>query len=765
MSPYSMVGKKMPAIDNREKVTGRAKFGMDLNLPGMLWGKVKRSPLPFARIRRIDKSRAEKMIGVKAVLTAEDMPGIPYGTYLPDELPLAKDWVRYVGDGVAAVAAIDEETAEEALELIDVEYEELPPVLDPEAAMLPDAPPIHPELANIKNNIAYRLAYTRGNPDQGFSEADLILEDRYFTPETHHAYLEPQACIAQFDSAGKVTYYASLQSPFNARKLIARSLGLPEHQVRLIQTYVGGGFGGKASAIQPLYPISAVLAKKTGRPVKMVNTRQEDFMTGRPRLPEIIDLKMGFRKNGEITAKEVRIIGEGGAYAGMSPATLIVSATRSGSLYRFRNIRMDAKLVYTNKIAKGAFRGFGNPQMHFALESMLDDAAARLAMDPMELRLKNATQVGDVTAHGWIINSCGLSDSIRRAAEASRWTEKRGKGKKNRGIGMACLIHVSSKMGMHPLFDGSSATITMNEHGKVKILSGEGDIGQGASTLFTQIASEELGIPPEDIQVLLLDTDVAPVCLGAFASRVTAMGGNAVKMAAVNLREEIFKAAAEQIEANPLDLEIREGKVRVKGSLDKACPLNEVAYKAVFQRGGGLLTGIGNYTVPDWVVAPDATQYGNISIAYPFGTQVAEVEVDRETGKVEILGIWAAHDLGRAINPLTAEGQIEGGVVQGVGFALTEQYVWKDGRMLNPNFHDYRLPTFMDAPPMSVIFIEALDPAGPYGAKGLAEPALIPTAPAITNAIYDAIGVRIKDLPVTPEKILRALRGLEEGKR
>ena len=763
---YTVIGKSVPRIDAREKVTGEAKYCVDLSLPGMLYGKIKRSPFAFARVLNVDKSKAERLPGVKAVITGNDTPKIGYGTFLPDELPLAETLVRFVGDEVAAVAAVDEDVAEEALELIEVDYEELTPILDPEQAIQPGAPAIHPELENVKFNTAYQIAYTRGNPDKGFEEADLILEDRFVTNPAHQAYMEPQACIAQFDHSGKLTIWGSLQAPFRSRPLLARALGIQEHKIRMIQPYVGGGFGGKGGAIHSLYPVSAILAQKTGRPVKIVNTRKEEFIAGRPRLSETIDLRLGFKKTGRIIAKDVRILADGGAYAGMAPAVLSVSATRTGCLYRFLNIRMKADLVYTNKIPKGSFRGFGDPQTHFALESLLDDAARQLSIDPKDLRLMNATQEGDTTAHGWIINSCGLSDSIKIVTEESGWDKKRGQGKKNRGIGMACLIHVSSNRGLHPLFDGSSALLTMDEYGKVKIFSGEGEIGQGATTVFAQIASEELGIPVEDVDVLPVDTDVSPFCSGAFASRVTTMGGSAVKMAAINLKKDLFKARIEQLGANSEelkieDLEMRNGEICVKGSSEKGIPLREVAFKEVFRRGGGRLVGYGNYTVPDWVVVPDKTRYGNISIGYPFGTQAAEVEIDLETGKMEILKLWAAHDLGKAINPMAAQGQIEGGIVQGIGYTLTESYIWEGERVLNTSFVDYKIPTALDIPPLNIALTESDDPNCPYGAKGVGEPALIATAPAITNAIFNAIGVRIKELPVTSEKILLQIKGKE----
>jgi CO/xanthine dehydrogenase Mo-binding subunit len=768
---YSAIGKSLPRIDAREKVTGEAKYCVDLKLPGMLFGKIKRSHLPFARILNIDTSKAEKIIGVKAVITAEDTPKIPYGTFVADELPLATTLVHFAGDGVAAVAGIDEDVVEEALELIEVDYEALAPILDPEQAIQPGAPAIHPELENIKFNIPYTIDYTRGDPDQGFREADLILEDRFVTQAVHQAYLEPQACIAQFDHSGKLTIWGSLQAPFRSRPLLARALGIQEHKIRMIQPYVGGGFGGKGGAIHSLYPVSAILAQKTGRPVKIVNTRKEEFIAGRPRLSETVTLRLAFKRTGRIIAKDVRILADGGAYAGMSPAVLGVSATRTGCLYRFSNIRMKADLVYTNKIPKGSFRGFGDPQTHFALESLLDDAARQLRIDPKDLRLMNATQEGDTTAHGWIINSCGLSNSIKIVTEESGWDKKRGQGKKDRGIGMACLIHVSSNRGIHPLFDGSSALLTMDELGKVKIFSGEGEIGQGASTVFAQIASEELGIPVGDVDVLPVDTDVSPFCSGAFASRVTVMGGSAVKMAAIDLKKDLFKARIEQLGANSEDLkiedlEMRNGEICVKGSSEKGIPPHEVAFKEVFRRGGGRLVGYGNYTVPDWVVVPDKSRYGNISLGYPFGTQAVEVEIDLETGKIEILKLWAAHDLGRAINPMAAQGQIEGGIVQGIGYSLTESYIWEGERVLNTSFVDYKIPTALDIPPLNIALIESDDPNCPYGAKGVGEPALIATAPAIANAVYDAIRVRIKELPITSEKILRAIQTMkEEGRR
>lgn len=629
--------------------------------------------------------------------------------------------------------------------------------------MLPDAPLVHPELGDIKSNIAFHVDYVRGEPERWFGDADLVVEGRFVTQTVHQGYMEPQACIARFDSSGSLTFWGSLQSPFRARALIAKALGLSEQSIRMIQPYVGGGFGGKGGAVQPLYPICAILAKKSGKPVKIVNGRDEDLIAGRPSLPEIINLRLGLKKSGEIIAKDVIIIADGGAYAGNAPAVLTTSAVRTGSLYRIQNIRMAANLVYTNKVAKGSYRGFGNPQMHFAMESLLDEAAERLTIDPKDIRLMNATRKGDRTVHGWVIDSCGLSESITKAAEKSDWSKKRTTNRKNHGIGMASFIHVSSNRGSFPLFDGSSAIISMNEYGKVKIITGEGDVGQGASTVFAQITAEELGIPVEDIRVLPVDTEISPFGLGAFGSRLTTVGGIAVKMAAVNLRGELLRVASDRLGANAEDLVIRKGRICVQGSPDEGISLCDFVHKEVIKRGGKPFIGIGDYSVPAGVVMPDQkTRYGNISIAYPFGTQIAEVEIDEETGKVDVLGVWAAHDLGRAINPMAAEGQIEGGIVQGMGYGLTESYTWQAGKVVNTTLGDYKMPTALDVPPIEISLIESIDPHGPYGAKGVGETSTVATSPALANAIFNASGIRIYDLPITSEKILEALKARQK---
>jgi CO/xanthine dehydrogenase Mo-binding subunit len=755
---YSVIGKPVENVEALVKAKGGACYTGDMKLPGMLHGKIKRSPYPFAKILSINASKAIKLPGVRAVITAGDVTQYPWGHYVADEVPLAGDYVRYIGDEVVAVAAVDVETAEEALDLIEVEYEELEPVLDAEMAMTPGAPAVHPEIPRIKQNIAYKIDFVRGEGEEALKQADLVLEERYRTQGVYHAYLECQSCISHWDSSGKLTVWASTQSPFRARMYMAQALGIPEHRIRIIEPPIGGGFGGKIS-INHIYPISALLSMKTGKPVKIVLSREEDFITGRARVSTIIDLKMGFKRDGTIIAKSSVITTDIGASAGTSPSVMSAAAVRPDNLYRIANIKCVANLVYTNKVPRGAFRGYGNTETTFAQESMLDVAAEGLGIDPIELRLKNATQQGDITAHGWIINSCGLSESLQRTAEASGWKEKRKRLGNNHGIGVACQVHVSGNRAVHPIYDGSAAIVRVDQNGKVQVVSGESEIGQGAHTIFAQVAAEELGIGVADIEVLPVDSDYSPYCLGAWASRTSVLGGNAVRVAAQDAKQQLLKHAATQFGVSAEDIEIRDGKFHIKGSPKERATVKEVAFQAVFEMGGVPIMGKGIYTVPDYVVVPDKdTKYGNYSIGYSFSTQIAEVRIDPETGKVDVLEVWVGEDVGRALNPKLCEGQIEGGVVQGLGIALLEDYVWDRGKMLNPNFTDYKIPTFATAPKIHSILIESVEPGGPYGAKSLGEAVLNPIAPAIVNAVYHATGTRITSLPLNAERVFNLLR-------
>jgi len=754
--PFEVIGKSHPRVDGRDKATGRTRYAADLKIPGCLHGKVLRSPHPHARILQIDTSAAERLAGVRAVITHGDTPGVLYGSYnsgIKDELILAKERVRYVGDEIAAVAAIDPGIAREAVSLIRVDYEPLSGYYDVEEAMAEGAERIH----SVERNIASHRTTVRGDPEAGFGKADLVLEDRFRTNLQIHAYLEPVACIADFDSRGRFHLWAPSQNPSWCRIIFSEALNVPMGRLRTVQTPIGGAFGGKLE--QKLYLIGFLLARKAGRPVRLENSREEEFQTSMPRVPMTIDLKMGMRKDGMITAKTHRIIAENGAYSKYAPAVVNLGTYRVDGLYRIKNIRNETLLVYTNKPPTSAFRGFGNPQITFAVESMLDMLIHELGLDPLEIRLKNAARPGDTTAHGFKFLSCGLRESFEELDEQIDYQNLRHHKKEDEGVGLSGTSHVCGNRGFFPLFDGSTAFVRVDEGGNVRVIVGETDVGQGLLTTFAMIVSEELGVSIDRIQVDECDSDLSAFGLGTWGDRATFIGGNAVKKAAGEARKEIIEVAAEMIEANPGDLVISKDTIYVKGAEHAGISFEEVAAHAVYTRGGSPIMAKGIF-VPESEKADDSF-YGNISGAYAFGAQSCRVRVDRRTGEVEILEFFAAHDVGRAINPMACEGQIEGSVAQGIGYGLKEKVVYKDGIMLNPGFLNYGIPTALDMPPVRTSLVEPVDPDGPFGAKGVAEPSMTPTAACIANAIFDAVGVRIKELPITPERIWKALKEKE----
>jgi len=755
MDDFRFIGKRIPVIDAAEKVTGEAKYTADLKFPRMLYGKILRSPHPHAKILNIDTSRAQKIPGVKAVVTAEQTPKKKVGTFVADQCFMAVDKVRYIGEEVAAVAAIDEETAEEARDLIQVDYEVLPAVFDMEKAILPGAPRIHEEAAN---NIAVHLDIHRGDVSAGFKESDYIFEERFTTPAVHQGYMEPMASIASFDIHGRLTLWAPVQHPYLSRAHLAKALAMPVSAIRVIQPKVGGGFGGKSTEHGSL-AICCILAKETRNPVKIVLTREEEFIAGRPRVATVIYLKMGVKKDGTIMAKEAKIFSDNGAYSGKAPSVMTTTTIRPDALYKYKNIKAEANLVYTNKVPSGGYRGFGNPQMAFAVESLLDTIAHRLQLDPLEIRLKNAVEAGMTTVHGWKIQSCGYRECITKAAAAADWKKVKGEKSSARiGIGMAGVSDVSGNR--HFGYDGSNILVKITEDGHVRIISGEGDIGQGAPTILAQIAAEELGVPLKDIDVSEADTDSTLFGMGSFANRLTTLAGNAAKLAAADAKGQLFVIASQVLEANPADLSSADGKIFVQGTPEKSLTIAEVVQAGLLKMGkiGHInILGRGSFD-PYSEVGDPKTKYGNLACTYQFGAHVAVVKVCEETGHVQLLDYVAAHDVGRAINMLTLEGQIEGGVTQAIGFTLWEEMLFQDGRVLNPNFMDFKLPLALDLPPIKVIIVEPGDPMGPFGAKGVGQTCSVPGAPAIANAIFDAVGIRITDLPITPEKILKALR-------
>jgi len=756
---FSVVGRRVQRVEGFDKVTGTSQYIADIFLPGMLVGKVLRSPYPHARIRDIDTTRAEKLPGVRAVVTAEDTIKKPWGAFFADQYILSVGKSRYVGEEVAAVAAIDPDIAEEAIDLIEVDWEPLQGVFDAEEAMKDGAPLVHDDKPN---NIAVHMDLERGNVAQAFAESDVIVEDAFTSMPQWHCSIETIGSVAEYATSGKYTIYMNTQTLFNARYRIATALGVPETDVRIIQSAVGGGFGGKSCDDNNAL-VAAVLARKARKPVKLINTREEEFLAGcRPRVFMTINVKLGFKKDGRIRAKHIKVIADNGAYSAKAPAITGVAAMRHDTCYKYSDVKTEALLVYTNKIPTGAFRGFGNPSAEWAVEQAIDLGAHELGIDPIEIARINAAETGYVSPHGNRVTSCELKQCLDMTEKMIDWKAKRANKQPNTGLGLACTVHVSGKRHFGD-YDGSSATIKINEDGKALILSGEGECGQGVHTAMCQIAAEELGVPVEDVEISRADTDLTTFCLGAFASRLTYVSGNAVKNAATNVKQQLFDQAAEMLEANPQDLISRDGKIFVKGAEGgKSLTVSDVARARLFRHNGAPIVGSGSFDADS--VLPDSTRFGNESGAYNYGSQAAQVHVDPETGKVTILQFVVASDCGTVIYPLGAEGQVEGGLAQGIGYALTEGLQIEEGKPINPNFSDYRIPSMRDMPPLQHAFAESYEPTGPFGAKGLGELNMDPTAAVINNAIFDAVGVRIKTLPITPEKILRALKEKAEKK-
>lgn len=748
----NVIGKRAPLIDSRVKVTGEARYTSDMVMPGMLFGKILRSHKHHARIIHVDASRAERLPGVMAVITAQDFKPIKYGfgEHRPDMYPLAIDRVRFMGDEVAAVAAVDLDTAAEAIDLIEVEYEELPVVLDAEEAMQEGSAQLHDD---VPHNIAYDLFVEKGNVDAAFADADVIVEGRYYAQRAHQSYLEPAGCVARWEG-DKLTVWAGSMYNSGLRLMLARVLNMPLSKVRFVQPYTGGSFGSKVT-LQSIYPVAAQLAKISGRPVKVVNNREEEYFATRPRVAVVLYVKTAAKRDGTLLAREVRMINDGGAYCEMAPAMLLVMSHRSDNLYRIPNIRTDAKLVYTNKSAIGAYRGYGNPQCSFAYESQLDIIAEKIGIDPAQLRLKNASREGDTSVHGWEFKSCGLVESIEKVVERSQWKDKQGKRNGKRGVGIACTIHEGDDR--HATgFAGSNAFVEIEEDGRIIVRSGEGDYGQGSHTAFAQIAAEVLGVTIDKVDVRFPDTDSTPYALGPWGSRVTIGGGNAVRLAALDARRQLLAAAGDLLGVKQDTLGIEDGTILALEEPTKSVAIGEVSKYALYRKNGSLILGKGTEEPPTSKMDP--TKQSNPCSAYSFAAQVAEVEVDTDTGKVEILKLYTGNDVGTPLNPMNAEAQVEGCALQGIGYGLFEEMKFnKEGHLMTPGYLAAGIPNAFDMPPIEVHFANTLDPFGPFGAKGVAELGAPPAAAAIANAIYDAVGIRLNELPITPEKILRAL--------
>ncbi len=756
-----IVGHNVTRVDGVEKVTGAAQYIADIKLPRMLEAKVLRSPYPHACVVHVDTSRARRLPGVHAVVTGEDTPKRKWGAFQKDQYVLAVGKVRYVGDEVAAVAAVDAATAEEALELIEVEYEELPAVFDPLAAMQPGAPQIHEQKPN---NIALHFMVQRGEPDAALLAADLVLEDEFETRIQWHASIETIGSIAQFSARGRLTIHMNTATIFMARGRIAWALGLDVSDVRVIQSAVGGAFGGKSCDDNNAVICGLLAMKADGRPVRLVNSREEEFLASRPRPAQRIWVRMGFMRDGTIVGKDLRVITDNGAYSAKGPAVGGVTALRHDGMYRWKDVRSELYVVHTNKIPTGAFRGFGNPEAAFAIDQMIDMGAVHLSLDPVEVALKNLIDAPYTSIHGQEILSAEVKACVRRAADLVGWQEKRARRRPNHGLGMAASIHVSGKRHFGD-FDGASVVINVNLDGKVEVWSGEGETGPGASTIFAQIAAEEIGVRYEDVSVSQADTGTTTYAQGSYASRTTYIAGNAVREAARAIKQEILDTASGMLEAAPEDLQVHHGVVSVTGvpAEEKSVTVADVAMSRLYRRGGRPISALGTWDPPSRI--QDAERYGNESGSYNFCAHAVELEIDPATGWFALQNYVAASDAGTVVFPLGAEGQNEGGVAQGIGYALTEELTMDGGRPLNPNFSDYRIPCIADMPPFKQEFVPSYEPTGPFGAKGIGEIGLDPTAPAIANAIYEAAGVRIKTLPITPEKVFWALREKERTGR
>ena len=745
------VGKRTVKLDVIPKVTGGARYLQDLKQPHMLHGAVRRSGISHARIVCIETSRALAAPGVMAVLTGADAEGVVFG-FGKDNAPLKRDVVRCHFDEVAAVAAHTEEQARAAAALIDIEYEPLPGVFTAEDALAEGAPVIH----EGRKNLFTKYNYEHGDPDEGFATSDEIAEVEIQLPRHSPGQMAPSGCMAAWDTDGRLTVWTPNQVPFLMAKDFADAFKIPGSKVRVIQPTIGGSFG-KGLDTHTLDMITVLLARETGRPVKLTNTREEELRVCTTRQPSTVNARMGVTRDGRIQAVEVHFLCDLGAYVSWGVGTPVVKLETVASLYRIPSARMTARMVYTNNPYPGAIRGYGNPQATFVIETLLDELAARLGMDGLQMRLLNANEPDTETPQGLQISSCGQKECLQKAADEIGWGRELPP---NRGIGIAATMNVGGGARIYRS-DGCGSIVRVDDFGKVSLITGTTEIGQGSETAMALIVAEELGVRVEDVSVSNTDTDVKPWDVGCHASRTTFIGGNSAIMAAKEAKAKLFAFAAELLGADPGELVARDRQISVQGDPERSISVANCARKMHFRPGGTGVVGEAFYDPPNQMM--DRRFYGNISVTYGFGAQAAEVEVDPDTGEITVHRLVAVHDAGRVINPLAAEGQIEGGVAMGLGYGLTEELLLDEGRLLNTTFLDYRMPTVLEMPDTEVHFVETVDPHGPFGAKGIGEMGLVPTMSALANAVKAATGVRMTRLPMTQERVYRALKGKGKG--
>ena len=754
---FLVIGRSVRRFDALDKALGRAKFTADYVERDALVIKIVRSSLPHALIRRIDVEKALRVPGVVAVLTARDIPGEnQIGYALPDQ-PLLNDVkVHYVGDPIALVCAENEEAAFKGVEAVEVEYEELQAVYTIDEALSEDAPRIH----GGEDNIAVTTRVRKGDIEEGFSKAEAIVEDTYETPYQEHMYIEPEAAYAIPEGHDKVTVIGTMQSPFLVREKVAGILGWSLNQVRVIQALTGGAFGGKDDMGPLVCAKAALAAVKLGRPAALIFDRDESAAYSVKRYPARIRYRSGADAEGRMTAVEVDITVDCGAYANRAPFWLWRMTAHAAGPYEVEAVHVDGRAVYTNKVFGGSFRGFGDVAMHFAVESQMDMLAEKLGLDPLEFRLKNVLRPGSRTTTNQLLDhSVGMEECLRGVAEASDWWNRRRRVKraegKLRGLGVACAHHGISTSRGAP--DWSAASLILNEDGTFTYRTGICELGQGSQFGHAKIVAEILGAPLESIRVEGPDTDSTPNARPTHGSRGLMLGGSAAADAALRLRSRMVKVAAEMLGCDEGDVELRDGR-----AYDRRRPENSVSFRELAREmyiRGVSPAAYGFYAPPRRYFDPET----GLGVAYPvytFAATVVEVEVDPETGEVKVVEVWPSMDVGRAIDPLLIEGQIHGAIAQGLGFALTENLIVEEGRVLNPNFKDYVIPSSMDMPRVSdVIIVEKPYRHSAFGAKGVGEPAIISIVSAIANAVYHATGIRFRTLPITAERLYRALRG------
>ena len=758
MRELRVIGKPVPRHDAWEKALGLTTYADDFSMPGMLFGKVLRSKYPSAKILSIDTSKAERLTGIKAVLTAKDVPknesvtrfgqthtmgGGFEGLYRV----LAYKKVHFMGEAVALVAAETEEIAEKALEMIKVEYQPLPGVFDPIEAMKPDAP----QVEEGKSNIITHYEVVKGDVEQGFSESDVILENTYRVPFVDHAYMEPESGVAWTDENGVITIRVSTQVIEHFRG-VADVLNLPHNWVRVIGTYVGGGFGGKEDITVETF--LALLTFKTGRPVKLTYTREESILCHSKRHPYIMVYKTGVKRDGKLTALQAKLISDAGAYVYLSPWVLLYSMVDAAGPYRIPHAKIDGYTVLTNNTFTSANRGFGAPQVCFAYESQMDELAKALKIDPLEIRRINYLNKGEALATGQVLDhQVALKETIDKAFKA---LGEKSLATENRKIGQGIASGMTSYGRMVFLHDTSRSYVSIEMDGSVIIRAGIQDIGGGQASSLCQIVSEILGVPLEDIKIYIADTALTPFAGTTTATRQLYMSGNATLMAAQEVRKTLLKKSAEIMRIDPQRLDLVDREVIDKEGSGKSLFLTEVV-KACASDGLPLYH-IALFKAPFRNLTEYERIEGDVFTDFTFGTHAVEVAVDEEIGRVDVLKLISCYDIGKAINRLSVEGQLEGGTIYGMGYALTEEVKIEKGMTLTPSLSEYLIPTSMDVPDVQTVLIESGDGVGPFGAKGVGEPSVCSIAPAIANAIFDAIGVRIFDLPITPEKIVKAIK-------